>query len=325
MRYFLFLCLALLGITTILTSCEKEAVFTDAENPAKSHPGHLLFSDDASFLAAMETSISEANHTNVHPNSKSAFISYSEVYNDTEERLAAADLAGTLPSSLKAISKEYDVLLVADEEGGYDTEPIVRMPRLRSMLNENKLLQIGNKIMQYEESHVVISEYDKTTDFVNLRNNPEITIEDRETISSSSFDKGSKDLRGLCNAEYSQGGKDHRLKARWYGQTGSFGGVSIRELWIDLEHQKKGAFGIWYDNSENSIGANGTVIHYAGSGVPTRTTNVARTAFRRSDFNIDIFAAGTSPGDPSDWYMTGSSVLHQCEDGGPIRSCTIAR
>lgn len=321
MRFSLLLCLLLAGTLNLFTSCEKEEVQPNLNESTQ--PAHLVFTSSKDLRATLSVPIRELTRPNIHPNSNTPFVSYRDAFKDTEKELAGRNDANTLPSSLEEIESQFNVNVVADEDEGYSFEPIVRMPRLSNLLNEYRVLQIGDDVIQYDRTEKISVPYSDVVDFKNLRTSPGAKIEQRDDVVT--IQKAERLIEGICTDNYRYDGKDHRLKPRWYSQEYKEGSVGVVEIWVEIKHQKKGAFGAWYANEEDEIRAVGTIRHYANINEPVVVVPTNIVHFNTSDLTFDIHGGGTGSQDPTYWILSNSSLYHSSKDGGASANCTISK
>ena len=321
MRFFPLLCLLLAGAFNLFTSCEKEEVQPILNE--NTQPAHLVFNNSKELRATLSVPISKLTRPSIHPNSSTPFTSYRDAFKDTEKELARRNEANTLPSSLEEVEEKFDVVVTPDDVEGYTFEPIVRMPRLSNLLNEYRIFQVGDNVIQYNETETVTVPYLDVVDFKDLRTSPGAKVEQREDVVS--LQKAARLLEGICNDEYRYDGKDHRLKPRWYSQEYTEGGVGVVEIWIEIKHQKKGAFGAWYANEEDEIRAVGTIRHYANINEPIVVASINSVAYNTNSVDFDIHYGGQGSQDPTYWILSNSSVYHSSKDGGSSSGCTISK
>lgn len=252
------------------------------------------------------------------------FTSYENHFSSVEDELSEMDLAGTLPSSIDEIAKDYPVKVVATQDG-YDIEPIIPSILVRHIANEHGVVQIGQNVYQYSDDKVVVVPYDEVVDFTDLRQSnkfkEEIYIETENGLETSK-----RRLEGLATDNYTRSGDDHRLKARWYSRDKvKIGSIYFSEVFIEAKHQRKGSFGIWYGNREDEIRFSGSMRCYIDEDTPNRFYFVNRRKTNTKSFTFWVqeeprsYPLDDNKPDDGDWVRTGSSVRHTTRDDGPIR------
>jgi hypothetical protein len=140
--------------------------------------------------------------------------------------------------------------------------------------------------------------------------------------------KKAKKVEEFCARNYFANGEEHRLRTFWYSQEYKLGGVDIIEIWIEIKHQKRGIFNIWFANEEDRIWTDGRVRHLdGGEGSNVITFPVDHDDFNVSKLIVDVHAAGRDYPlmDPDSWIVPTSWALHSSRDGGTSVNCQITK
>lgn len=227
--------------------------------------------------------------------------------------------------SVADFTEKFAVLIKSDEVGEREVVPAVQSYNMQLLTNMHGVLQVGDKIIQIKDDWKYTASIEHVSDFTDITQVHKVK---KERLNIQSFEKV-KELEGLCTVNYVYGGSDHRLKPRWYKEQFSTGGMQFMNWIIEIKHQKKGAFGIWYANAEDEIGYSGDFVLATSGFGDTLSFSSSHTVFNTSQLNRNIHTgpySNADPGQPEMGFLSGSEADHWSEDAGvsPRPECTIS-
>lgn len=306
-----------LALVLCMFSCEKEKLTVDTPQVFT----FLTFDDAKALSKSIKAAQSEEFAASIKQQFPK-FVSYNDVYYQAQEDIInEIDVKGRDLTAAQ-VATEFPVFVGADGTGEEEVLPLIKSYTMRKLLDQNRVIVVGDKAYQYGFDKVFIAPVQGVTNFTDLSEANGVVVESFENYTNR-FDKG---LEGLCDDEYRHDGRRHRLKPRWFSEVFSIGGTPFKDVWIEIKHQKKSTF--WFANEEDEIRCSGTmrIFNTVGGSITVANVNASRTNTSILERTVQNDEPTDLTGNlPNEWVMTNSSVFHESFDSGTNPGCRISK